>query len=417
MTITFRSPNEAEIKQKDAVMRGLESDRISLLMNQPFIGSIIMSMDIVPVCDSRLKTACTDGTRIFVNTEFYASLEKKFRMTVLAHEVWHTVYCHFLRKQNREHERFNYAADLEIYFLFESENLPQFYVLQHEEKWKGLSAEEIYERLPQNILGNKVSDHVYPNETESGSPEIEEIKSNGQTDIVIDYDYAPFFTSDIKERCKERLITAVQQTERNQGHIPGCIERLVKKYLYPEIPWQELLRQFVCSCLGGKRRWLPPNRRYVSQGLYLQSRREERLPTTVVAIDTSGSMQREIPRFFAELNSLMHSFGSYELIVIQCDAAIQNVETFDENDMPENIPWKIHGCGGTDFRPVFQYVTEYALTPTVLIYITDGFGCAPKEAPDYPVLWLLTKNANPAFCSWGNKIAFNSKPMEKSKNG
>ncbi len=29
-------------------------------------------------------------------------------------------------------------------------------------------------------------------------------------------------------------------------------------------------------------------------------------------------------------------------------------------------------------------------SPIVFIYLTDGFGEAPKKAPDYPVIWCLT---------------------------
>lgn len=415
MNFVLRSTNEIEEKQKMAVMRTMEADRIGLLMNQPFIGSIIMGLDLVPVCDSRLRTACTDGMRIFVNIKFYSSLEKRFRMSVLAHEVWHTVYCHFLRKQTREHERFNYAADLEIHFLFEDERLPEFYILPHEKSWKGLSSEEVYEKLPPTFDAQTISDHIYPGDSDGmpqNSSDSDRTPSESCADkmdeFVIDPDYAPFFAPDLHERCKERLINAVQQAKRQHGYIPGAVKRLLESYLKPRISWQDLLRQFVSSCFGGKRRWLPPNRRYVSQGLYLQSRRDERLATAVVAIDTSGSTQGDLPQFFSELTSLLYSFGSYELIVIQCDAKIQHVETFDENNIPENPRWEVHGCGGTDFRPVFKYVKDQQIDPVVLVYITDGVGSAPKEAPDFPVLWLLTADGDNNLCDWGTKISFDN---------
>ena len=53
-------------------------------------------------------------------------------------------------------------------------------------------------------------------------------------------------------------------------------------------PIQRFDTEGFTSRIGGERRWLPPNRRYVSQGLYLPGKMEEEL-STWVAVDTSGS--------------------------------------------------------------------------------------------------------------------------------
>ena len=157
------------------------------------------------------------------------------------------------------------------------------------------------------------------------------------------------------------------------------------------------------SCYGGSRRWLPPNRRHISQGLYLQSSRKERLQAAV-AIDTSGSTTEDLPQFFSELTSLLNTFGDYELTVIQCDCEIQNVEKFDNCNPFHSPEWITYGHGGTDFRPPFVYVAEHPeIEPSCLIYITDGYGPAPDNPPPYPVLWLLTGDGEkPA--TWGREL-------------
>ena len=43
----------------------------------------------------------------------------------------------------------------------------------------------------------------------------------------------------------------------------------ISDILEPRIHWKQLLRQFVTPVLGSTRQWLPPNRRFVTQGLYL----------------------------------------------------------------------------------------------------------------------------------------------------
>ena len=126
----------------------------------------------------------------------------------------------------------------------------------------------------------------------------------------------------------------------------------------------------------------------------------------VVALDTSGSTVNDLERFFTELVSLMKTFGRYELTVIQCDAKVQKVEKFSDAAPPASgYRWEVFGQGGTDFRPVFDYVKTLAERPEVLIYLTDGCGSAPVQPPPYPVLWVLTSGGTrPA--AWGKNISF-----------
>ena len=46
--------------------------------------------------------------------------------------------------------------------------------------------------------------------------------------------------------------------------------------------------------------------------------------------------------------------------------------------------------------------------PTVFIYLTDGFGQAPAEAPDYPVIWCLT-NGGKKPVDWGLEVKIKEK--------
>ena len=147
---------------KAKVSELLAQDRQKLLMKLPFTGSLVMRLDLVPVSDERLPTAATDGDRVFVDIDFYMSLNAAERLFVLAHEVWHCALLHFLRRGDRDPKRFNIAADLEIHFLLTDEGLEAPFVLPHNPRWKGLSAEEIYERLktwkPQFTCGGRRGD-------------------------------------------------------------------------------------------------------------------------------------------------------------------------------------------------------------------------------------------------------------------
>ena len=125
MDVNVRKINAAEKREKERFLELLSEDRRRLLMRWPFIGSVMMRMELIPVRDDRLETACTDGNTIFADTRFLKSLSRDERLFVLAHEVWHSVLLHFCRRQGRDRELFNIAADLEIHFVLEEEKMNQ----------------------------------------------------------------------------------------------------------------------------------------------------------------------------------------------------------------------------------------------------------------------------------------------------
>ena len=88
-----------EVKAK--VSKGLEVARWKLLDDYPFIGEMLLRFSIVPTYDVRISTAATNGSKIFFDCEFYSTLTQKQREFVLAHEVWHNIYLHFLRLGTR----------------------------------------------------------------------------------------------------------------------------------------------------------------------------------------------------------------------------------------------------------------------------------------------------------------------------
>ncbi len=456
----IRDPNESEEARKQVCLEQLAQDRQRLLLRWPFIGGVILRMELIPVRDDRLESACTDGDNIFVDIDFYSKLTNDERLFVLAHEVWHSVLLHFARLQSRDRTLFNVAADLEIHFTLKDENMHEPVVLPHDPKWAGLSAEEIYERLSDFLkaqakasaapgkgddkkggaFGNGQSGfdkHIYQNDScpapdaqgagngeadgeprsapeaqgfgnreADGEPRSAPDAEASAKEMVIDKDYTPHVSSEAVERSRSRTIASAQQVERTQGKLPAGIQSLLDKLQRPSLPWQEMLKQFVTTCYGGKRRWLPPARRHVWQDLYLPSMRDEALKA-VVAIDTSGSTIGDLPVFFAELVSLMKSFGKFDLDVIQCDASVHDVKHFSEARLPApDQKWEVKGGGGTDFRPVFEYIRKKMREqPDLLLFFTDGFGTAPAQRPPYPVMWVLTRDGGvPA--EWGRVTRF-----------
>ena len=277
------------------------------------------------------------------------------------------------------------------------DSLPKYHVLQQP------MDDEISRRAWTNLVTFYDYDHSVFLKSDLDRLARHELTIDDEIGKDVDPDYNPQIDVGTVERCRERLTAAVQMYQRAKGDLPAGLAGLVEAILKPEIDWKELLAQFVTSAYGGSRRWLPPNRRHVGRGLYLQSSRKETL-RAVVAVDTSGSTTAYLPQFFSELNGLLNSFGGYELTVIQCDAEIQDVQKYDANAPYEGQDWQSYGHGGTSFIPPFDYVRDHPeLEPSCFIYITDGFGPAPDRAPPYPVLWLVTPDGEyPA--EWGRRL-------------
>ena len=99
---------------------------------------------------------------------------------------------------------------------------------------------------------------------------------------------------------------------------------------------------------------------------------------------------------FALANGAMHTqqYPNFEIDLITVDARIQSHEVF----LPgEALVYEIKGGGGTDFRPVFEYIDRYIDHPTLLIYFTDGLGTFPSQEPNYDLLWVMPESQDVPF--------------------
>ena len=72
---------------------------------------------------------------------------------------------------------------------------------------------------------------------------------------------------------------------------------------------------------------------------------------------------------------------------------------------------KIHGLGGTDFRPVFGYVDWLREKKEFqnlkgLIYFTDGFGTFPTQKPEYDTAFVFVDDGfnNYNVPTWAIKL-------------
>lgn len=163
----------------------------------------------------------------------------------------------------------------------------------------------------------------------------------------------------------------------------------------------------------------------------LEYKETKNLKDFVIAIDTSGSVSGPIVQnFLQKTYNIFHQqenfFHRMNIHIIQCDAAIQHdakINTLDDFDRYiENI--EIHGLGGTDFRPVFDYVDQLIKQKEIthlagLIYFTDGDGTYPQKQPDYKVAFVFLENDQMVRAKvpyWGIQYVLDQDELRQEEN-
>jgi len=428
-----------ELKHKAGLI--LSDLRRQLLYRYPFCGTVSMNLELVPVRDPRITTAACDGKHVFFDIDFLSRLQPEHQLFVFAHEVWHAILCHMLRAEGREHNTWNIAVDMEVNSLLRIDGLsvPPDAVLPEKygfSKTERLNAETYYDRLisqnadNRNASGGSKSDDSNGGGSALGGNADGELKSQFDQHLTKaddikklscpetedkygklerDPDLQAEVTKQNVENIREAAVSAAQQIERSRGELPAHLKELINELIKPEMPWQELLMQFVTRCMGEKTSWNRPNKRFVYSGTYLPSHYGEMLKIAV-GLDTSGSTRDDMKKFISELNGIVKTFGNYEIYVIECDTEVKKFEKYDEYrplDL-EHEAWTTAGGGGTYLTPIFSKIEAEQLDIDAAIIFTDGYTekFSAEAAPEYPVLWLLTTKDRDANFEFGEKVHF-----------
>ena len=109
----------------------------------------------------------------------------------------------------------------------------------------------------------------------------------------------------------------------------------------------------------------------------------------VIGGDTSGSINAAtLDMFLAEIKGVLEACLPEKLYIVWSDARVHRVDELEEVSELDEVRYKgAPGGGGTDFRPVFDWVRDNDIEPDAVIYLTDGYGAFPEHAPDYPTIW------------------------------
>jgi len=418
------------MKRENGLERKLTRARTQLLLNQPFFGTLCLRLKLV---SGTVPTMATDGKHIVYSPDFVSSLQPSELEAVLAHEVLHCALGHHCRRGQRDPRLWNEAADFAINPLLVANGftLPAGALI--DPAYDNLSAEEIYARLQRNSSGGSSAPAEIPRPSAAGdgsenaeqrqgtssapggsdhrkpsqSPESEEVnreisnshRPGGFGEVLDATDEAGCPASDAENsRQQHAWSIAADQAIRSAkacGHEPANIDRPLAESRESKQDWRAILRDFIAARMPSDYRWNPPNRRYVASGLYLPSVERSGLGTIVIAVDTSGSIgEEELEQFAGEISAISDEAQPEKIHVVYCDAAVQPAQEFGPS---ETVQLEPKGGGGTDFRPVFQWVEENRIDAVCLVYLTDLCCHSYPDPPDYPVLWVTESRRTAPF--------------------
>ncbi|MBT6972795.1 MAG: hypothetical protein HOA04_06800, partial [Euryarchaeota archaeon] len=84
--VKILKPTAADQKLKVRALEAWDRARLELVQWRPFLGSLALHLQLIPVADDRCPTAATDGRRVFFNAKYMLDRSEEDGLFILAHE-------------------------------------------------------------------------------------------------------------------------------------------------------------------------------------------------------------------------------------------------------------------------------------------------------------------------------------------
>ena len=326
-----------------------------------------------------IRSYASNGVRFLYNPSFVENCSVEELSFVLTNCVMHHILAHQQRKLKRKGFLWQLATDFAINNLLFKNGIKIPNGANFDKKYKNMYAEEIYEALKKERIEAGL-DAFEESENEKNQEEQEQNKFSKVRNIEENLD----------ERDEEQWEYAqalAKEVATRKSLMPLGFERLAKKVEAKNIDWKFELYNAINRHMRNNYAFMPPNKKHLYRGFALPSLTSDTL-SLIVAIDTSGSIQEEIlGAFVEEFKTIMQNFPAVNIELLIADAKIQGVYSFRN---AQDIDFALRGGGGTDYRPVFDYIDANFPMSSMLLYFTDGDGIFPRIPPSYEVLWALS---------------------------
>lgn len=352
--------------------------KAQLILDQPFFASILLSLPMIE--DLSIPTLATNGNEVRYNPEFMKSLSLGETVFALAHETLHCVFQHMHRRNGRNANQWNIAADYIINDLLIKDKIGktiQGALVDSSLVAKGKTTEGVFDLLPAETENKKQGDK----------------DNGGSLDQVSDASNDPAENAVQASEMKVKVIQAINAAKMC-GKFSGNLQRVLGPLTKTRVDWRAVLRNFLSERAKLSPSYSKPKRRFLADDIYLPSLTGEKLGSVVIAIDCSGSIDEKLlSKFSTEIKAICSDATPSQIDILYFDTEVLKHETFIDG---EEIKMNPIGGGGTAFSPVFKYIDEKGLAPIACVFLTDLCCSDFGDAPPYPVLWASTEESGSA---------------------
>ena len=387
--------------------------------------------------DESIPTACTNGRDCKFGRAFVDKITDAELRFVVLHEEYHKLYRHLVTWRylwKIDAMLSNMAMDYVINLKIVDENQPDHNGVRFAEPPEGVLLDERFRNMDTAQVFDILQAEQPPGRGDGkGSGDNESGEGDGQSSGAgqgdddsdgdggggtsfdeHDWEGAESLSEEETKDLERDIDEAIRQGALTAGKAGGGGNRGFDDLLKVQVDWREVLREFVSNtCVGNDyATYARPNRRLLSQGVYMPSGISETIEELVLALDTSGSIgQREITVMLTEAASILETVKPNKVRVLYWGSDVVRDEVYEMHELDQMIAsTKPRDGGGTDVRCVTEYMREHDISPSAVIVLTDGYLYGGWGTWTCPVLWTIldNENANPDI---GKRVHIKARDM------
>lgn len=378
----------------------LVTARISLLMKHSFFGNLATRLQLINA-DEWCPTAATDGKYFYYNSRFIMMLKQPEVVFLVAHEVLHVVYDHMDRRGDRDPQLWNIADDYCVNADLKKHRVGEFITTVpclYDHKYADMPAEEVYDILYENAekisidqLAEMLLDEHLEGEGEGSGEGDGEGEENKKGPVKMSKEEK----DQLKQEIKEAILNSAQAA--GAGNTPAGVQRMIKQFTNPVMPWSDLLNTNLTSTLSSDYSFQRVSRRSWHMDAILPGMIPGEMIDVDIFLDMSGSIGYDQgTAFLSEVKSIMETFTNYVLRVHCFDTQVYNYAEFTSDNLEDIEEYEIMGGGGTDFDCIFNYLKEEGRVPNRLIVFTDGYPFGSWGDSNYcDTTWIIHGDPDP----------------------
>ena len=378
------------------VLEKLTTARIGLLIRQPFFGNLATRLKIIDATDW-CATAATDGLNFYYNENFVNELSQKQTEFLFGHEILHCVYDHFTRRDDREPQIYNIAADYCVNGDLVKHKIGEMITQVkpfHDTKYYGWSSEQVYddifnkydqEQLEQ--LGKLLDEHIDWEKGKGQGPAGKTKKGKGGKKGK-QPTYSKEELRKIRDGMKEAMISSAQAA--GVGNVPKGVQRIIKDLTESKMNWREILNQQIQSTIKSNYTFMRPSRKGWHTSAVLPGMDFEDTIDIAIALDMSGSIgSQQAKDFLGEVKGICDQYDDYKIKIWCFDTEVYNEEDFSPTSHTAIDEYEVAGGGGTDFDANWRYMKDNDIQPKKLLVFTDGYSWNWGDENYCDTVWVI----------------------------